>query len=472
AATVKVSDLWRWDGAVDRGPYAVIGLVGFAIKHNLDRAVASLVFDRHWELFNYYIPPGQALRITSLPRQEAVFFAAMVAISLPFIWVGVALTLRRLRSAGLPTWLVVCFFLPVLNLLFFLLLCVIPARDHALDAAALRAGRMNRTLARIIPESPLGSAAMAILLVLPFSIAAVLLGVSVFAEYGWGLFVALPFSVALAAVLLYGFHRQRSFLACEGVASCAVILSGVALAALAIEGVVCILMAAPLGLMLAWMGGAVGYAIQRRPSLPREAPAMLALLLLFAPGTMSVEHLQPGQPPLVALATSIEVAAPPKVVWRHAVSFAQLPEPDDWLFHTGIAYPTRATMYGSGAGAVRHCTLSTGSFVEPIEIWDAPRRLAFAVTMQPAPMQEWTPYEHIDPAHLHGYLSSERGEFLLTALPGGRTHLQGTTWYRNHMWPSAYWQLWSDFVIHRIHGRVLRHVKQLAEQQALPAPGR
>ena len=35
--------LWRWDGTVDRGPYALIGLVGFALKHNLDRLLATVV---------------------------------------------------------------------------------------------------------------------------------------------------------------------------------------------------------------------------------------------------------------------------------------------------------------------------------------------------------------------------------------------------------------------------------------------
>ncbi len=28
----KFSDLWRWDGTVDRGIYALVGLIGFAIK--------------------------------------------------------------------------------------------------------------------------------------------------------------------------------------------------------------------------------------------------------------------------------------------------------------------------------------------------------------------------------------------------------------------------------------------------------
>jgi hypothetical protein len=46
---------------------------------------------------------------------------------------------------------------------------------------------------------------------------------------------------------------------------------------------------------------------------------------------------------------------------------------------------------------------------------------------------------------------------------GRRTRLKGTTWYRHHLWPAAYWRLWSDQIIHRIHTRVLEHVKALSE---------
>ncbi len=62
---IQFSDLWRWDGTIDRGPYALIGLLGFGIKHNIDRFVATLVFHRQWSLFNYWIPPTKAVQITS-----------------------------------------------------------------------------------------------------------------------------------------------------------------------------------------------------------------------------------------------------------------------------------------------------------------------------------------------------------------------------------------------------------------------
>jgi len=119
-----------------------------------------------------------------------------------------------------------------------------------------------------------------------------------------------------------------------------------------------------------------------------------------------------------------------------------------------------------GPGAERHCVFSTGAFVEPIEIWDEPRQLKFSVTSNPAPMQEWTPYSHIDPPHLQGFLVSNGGQFLLTPLPNGATRVEGTTWYRHGLWPTAYWRIWSDAIIHRIHMRVLKHIRDEAENNA------
>lgn len=69
----------------------------------------------------------------------------------------------------------------------------------------------------------------------------------------------------------------------------------------------------------------------------------------------------------------------------------------------------------------------------------------------------------IRPPHLDGHFLSRRGQFLLEPLPGGRTRLEGTTWYEHRLWPNRYWGLWSDPIIHSIHARVLRHVKRLSE---------
>src|ERR1019366_8925973 len=102
---------------------------------------------------------------------------------------------------------------------------------------------------------------------------------------------------------------------------------------------------------------------------------------------------------MLQVCSVVEIDAAPDQVWKQVVSFPELAEPDDWVFRTGVAYPVRAEINGQGAGAERRCVFSTGAFVEPIDVWDEPHRLAFRVADQPEPMREWSPYT-IHPPHL------------------------------------------------------------------------
>lgn len=137
-------------------------------------------------------------------------------------------------------------------------------------------------------------------------------------------------------------------------------------------------------------------------------------------------------------------------------------EPTDLLFKAGIAYPINAKINGTGVGAIRHCNFSTGSFVEPITKWDEPNLLQFDVAEQPATMKELSFYNS-QPDHLHGYFISKHGQFKLIKLTDKKTLLEGTTWYYNKIRPEVYWDLWSDYIIHKIHERVLNHIKVDAE---------
>ncbi len=468
---IKFLELGRWQGTIDRGPYAAIGLLGFAVKCTLDWAVASLLFDRPWRLWSYIAASDSAVRITALSGAETLFFATMVGTALPFIWVGVVLTLRRLRSVALPTWLVVIFFLPVINLIMFAVLSVLPARQPEAPQGTPPAGRISAGLGRVIPDHPLGNAAMAIGFTVLFGLLGTMLGVFVFGRYGWGVFLGLPFCLGLVSVLIYGYDQERTYGGCMKVACLSVVLLAAALVLLWMEGVLCLLMAAPLGILLAVMGGTIGYFLLDPRRTRGQATGVWLVLILIAPALMGAEHLGVSEAPLVAVHTVIDVDATPAVVWRHVVTFPDLPEPTEIVFRLGIAYPMKARIEGQGAGAVRYCVFSTGAFVEPIEVWDEARLLRFSVALNPDPMRELTPYHGVRPPHLDGYLKSERGQFLLVELPDGRTRLEGRTWYRNSMWPASYWKLWSDFLIQRIHLRVLTHIKGLAEQQAAGNPG-
>lgn len=445
--------LWEWEGTIDRGSYAFWGCILFAIKHNLDRLVASVFFHRSWSLNNYLIP-SRSGTVLSIKSQDIPLYATLVALALPFIWIGTVLTIRRLRSIGLSPWLVLLFFVPVLNLLFFLLLCLIPpSRDVAVVS---KPGRL-RLLDRLIPDDKIGSAALALALNVVSALLFTLFSVDVMRNYGWGLFVGMPFCLGFTSVLIYSYHKRRSLGSCLTVSLCSVGLVGAALIAFAFEGLVCVLMAAPLAAVLAMLGAWIAYVLQSRPESKQGTASMFFALVAAVPLVTGMESANPHSSQF-EVKTAVEIDAPPEEVWKHVIAFSELPEPDEWIFRIGIAYPVRARIDGAGLGAVRHCEFSTGEFTEPIEVWHANQLLRFSVTSNPHPMQEWTPYSRIRPPHLDGFLVSNGGQFKLTRLPGNRTHLEGTTWYQHHMWPEIYWKLWADFVIHKIHMRVLNHV--------------
>lgn len=455
---IVLANLWGSTGSVDRGTYALVGAIGFAVKHNLDRFIASYGFHRNWGLFNYWVPIRSIGRVTQLAPNDARFLATMLATALPFIWVGVVMTQKRLRSAGLPIQLVALFFVPFLNLLFFAVLCLVPERTNL----GVNGRQGEPILARIVPESAWGSAAFSLVFTVPIGLALVWLGTNVLLTYGWGLFVALPFTMGFLAALVYGIRQPRTKSGCIAVACASITILGLVLTALAIEGVVCLAMAAPIAIPIAIFGGTCGYYVQRQ-RWGDSSPIMASLFLLCVPGMQWFEHARSSVPPTYVVRSSIEIQAPPERVWESVIAFSQIPAPKEWVFRTGIAYPIRAEIMGHGPGAERHCVFSTGAFVEPIEIWDEPRQLKFSVTSNPSPMEEWSPYAHIDPPHLHGFLVSKKGEFLLSRLPSGGTRLDGTTWYSHGLWPAVYWHLWSDAIIHRVHMRVLEHIKHEVE---------
>lgn len=283
------------------------------------------------------------------------------------------------------------------------------------------------------------------------------IGANGFETYGVVLFMLLPLFVPWLSAWLDALPQQRTFARCCTVAMMTLVWMLVLMLVFAMEGVLCVIMAAPLWIGCALIGASLAYATQRH-----GFPTAL-LMVPMLPLLMAAETRWPLDLPVHQVTTRVTIHADPDTVWRHVVSFAPLPEPTDWVFRTGVAYPIRARIEGEGVGAVRYCEFSTGPFVEPIEVWDEPRLLRFSVTENPPPMREWSFYANVDPPHLHGYLESRQGQFLLIANDDGTTTLEGTTWYTNRLWPQAYWALWSDAIIHRIHGRVLDHIKTLAE---------
>lgn len=288
------------------------------------------------------------------------------------------------------------------------------------------------------------------------------LAIQVFREYAFGLFIWLPMVLGAMATIIYGFKNEVAKRSLRWNTFLTLIIFCLGLLTFAFEGIICIAMALPIGLFFTWVGYLIGYQIIRnRPNT--NASGAIILLVLSVPAVLSFEYGSKDRESLRSVISSIKVNAPLEKVWKNVIAFPQLDEPSELIFKIGIAYPINAQIEGHGVGTIRHCNFSTGSFTEPITIWDEPRLLKFIVTDQPEPMTEVSPY-NLHPNHLHGYWVSHQGQFKLTPLDNGTTLLEGTTWYTNKIKPEFYWSIFSDHIVHTIHLRVLRHIKTISER--------
>ena len=274
--------------------------------------------------------------------------------------------------------------------------------------------------------------------------------------YGFTVFMVCPSLLGgLAAWAL----RPRSAGEAAGIGALACAAGACFLLLLGMEGLLCVAMALPLVVPLGALGAWIAYRAEHWKSRARS----VAMLALLPPVGLTCDLT--AHPPTFVVHTVVQVAAPPERVWKQVIASSNLPQPREWFFRAGIAYPLRAHIEGSGPAATRYCDFTTGELIEPVEAWDEPRLLRFRVTHNPAPMREWSPYGEITPKHLSGYFVSEHGQFRLTALTDGRTSLEATTWYRHGLWPAEYWRWWSDAIIHRIHFHVLAQIKTRAEAE-------
>src|SRR4030095_13707890 len=106
---------------------------------------------------NYWRPFGAINGVHSLSLESRFFAGTMLFAALPFIWLGLAMTVKRLRDAAQPTWLAALFFAPLANLAFFLAVSLMPSRSDTTSEEG-NPWPGIRVFDRWIPRSKAGSA--------------------------------------------------------------------------------------------------------------------------------------------------------------------------------------------------------------------------------------------------------------------------------------------------------------------------
>jgi hypothetical protein len=156
--------------------------------------------------------------------------------------------------------------------------------------------------------------------------------------YGLTLFILFP--VLLGGLASWVFRPTTGARAAE-LGALTLTVAVCSFLALGFEGLYCILMTLPLAVPLGALGGWLFYRAEPSRLATRGSVAML---LLLPPASITWDTQ--ARPPVFEIRSAITIAASPEQVWKHVVTFSELPEPQEWFFRAGLAYPKKGPHRG------------------------------------------------------------------------------------------------------------------------------
>lgn len=398
--------------------------------------------DRALDLEFWLTPLSSALSIYSLPP---VWGAAVFAYFLLVAWLLTLMSFKLAQRTNRGFVLAVLSVVPVVQLGAILLNAVLPAGDAVDDIEQSRA-----TSAKNVTMGLIAGIALVVL--------AVLISAVTFGAYGWGLFVMTPFLVGMTSGYLVNEQSDLGASTTMKLAIAAAGLGSLALVVLALEGLVCIILAAPLAIPLVMLGGVLG----RQLAIARHDRRNPLVSVAILPMIFMLEAAMPPEAPIVTQ-YEIEIAAPAERVWQALISSEPIAPAPGLPALAGLAYPIKGTLKGEGLGATRTGTFSTGTATEVVTEWKPNKLLAFCVEDEAPAMEEMSPYRRVHAPHVEGYFITGETRFVLVPLSGNRTRLKIASQHLLRIDPVPYWEPIARLAIHENVSRVLADIKVKSE---------
>lgn len=280
---------------------------------------------------------------------------------------------------------------------------------------------------------------------------------------GWSILFVLPYAIGGLAHL--GFtspdNPEGSGVPAVLLASLCVLVVG----ALTLrEGLICVVMLAPIWLLAAALGS---ISVNRLRATFKERYRLNSILLVILPfAALAVDANLPPQPDRFTVARSIAIDATPETVWPHLLQLDHLGA-DEGVWNItqnvlGIPRPSSAVVTGDGRGAVRAARWGENiRFEEHIIEWRASERLSWSFVFPDDSISRYTD-PHIHPDGLT--LKIATGAYQLRRLPDGATELRLETDYIARTPLNLYAAVWGELVLGDIQTNILAVVKDRAER--------
>ena len=208
----------------------------------------------------------------------------------------------------------------------------------------------------------------------------------------------------------------------------ATILCLLGLVLLGLEGIVCVVMAAPILLIGTLLGAAVGMLIKRSFSVDENSSMamipVLAGVTVFGAGKLEDRFSSSWRTEIVE--STIIVKASPKEVWDAIIEFGDVEGPKPLLMRMGLPIPQSCSMSGFGVGSERICQFNSGFIRERVTNWTPPYRLEFDVEEVQLPGRHWLGFQQAS------YVLERRGAV--------DTQITRSTTITSTLRPAVYWR--------------------------------
>jgi hypothetical protein len=232
-----------------------------------------------------------------------------------------------------------------------------------------------------------------------------------------------------------------------------------------LEGWICVVMFAPLALVLSSVGGLLGGLAGRMIRTRRTRAVTVSCVMVLPFLTAGWE-----KPVFYRLETRrvenvIDIQAPPDVIWRNiervpAIRRDELP--NSWTRTIGFPDPVEATLSHEGVGGVRNASFTGGLlFIETVDVWQPRQRLAFSIAAQTDKIPATTLDEHV---RVGGpYFDALHGEYWLEPLDHGVTRLHLSSQHRVSTDFNWYAHIWTDAIMSDLQQRILQVIRKRCE---------
>ncbi len=230
-----------------------------------------------------------------------------------------------------------------------------------------------------------------------------------------------------------------------------------------VEGIICVVLIAPVFLCFAAVGGLLGGGMRRLARGRRMYASGIATILLLPYVVAPLEGRLPLPDTRRVVDTRVVVRADAAAVWRNLVRPTGIrPEENRTrLAHRiGFPRPITATLSHEGMGGRRYAIFERGVMLrETVTEWVPGRRMAF--TIDPANIPARALDEHVTVGG--PFFDVIDGRYEIVPLDGGRVELRLVTTHRLSTHFNPYAGFWTDLLMRQIQENLLHIVRTRAE---------